>query len=259
MGHVLALLLEDCGLRPRIGLDGHESNHEALLRGVLDLYVEYTGTALRRLLHLGPVPRDRVIETVKREAAARWDLIWLPPFGFDNTYGVIVGRRLAGTFGLARISDLGPHAAGLRLGARAALLGTAPESRFAPGGYDGLRQVYGLRFARLQLLADEAGATFEALRRGDVDVVVDFVVHPRIVADGLQVLHDDRGFFPAYEAAPVSRGTFLRANPEAAEAIARLAGRIDNLTAARLTYRVEVEGADPRDVAKAFVTELGSR
>src|SRR5689334_11300941 len=118
MGHVMAQLLEQtCGLLPRVGLAGHETNHQALVAAQIDLYADYLGTALRRYVQLRPVRGAAATYRKVRDAAReRRGSEWLPAFGFSNTYAVLVRRSLADSLGLARVSDLAPHAPGLRLG-----------------------------------------------------------------------------------------------------------------------------------------------
>jgi glycine betaine/choline ABC-type transport system substrate-binding protein len=258
LGHVLAQLLEqECGVEARVGFAGHEPNHQALLDGAIDLYADYLGTALRR--YLGLKPRRTAAGTyraVRDEARRRWDIEWLPAFGFNNTYAVIVHGELARTLGLRTVSDLAPHAARLRLGGTAQLLASDPGLTFAPGGLGGFSEAYGLTFARTLELPQAYGATFGALGAGEADVIIDFPVNPRMVSLDLRELRDDRSYFAPYFAAPVVRGSFLRAHPSAREAIQRLAGRLDNRRAAEMNHAVEMQGRAAEAVAADLLREL---
>ena len=240
----------------RVGYHGQESNHEALLRGEIDLYADYAGTALRRYLHLTPLPREEVYPAVRDAAFAAWDVVWLEPFGFDNSYGLIVRAAAAEARALRSISDLAAHAARLVLGGTAQFLADDPPMTFAPGGYPGLQAAYGFRFGRTVAVPPEYGASFDALAQGSIDVLADFVVNPRLTADNLIVLDDDRAFFSAYYAAPIVRGDFLRRYPQARPALQRLAGTIDNRTMAQLNYAMETEGRDPAALARDFLVHL---
>lgn len=240
----------------RVGFDGHERNHEALLRGDLHLYADYTGTALRRYLGLAPLPREQVYPAVRAAAWERWNVRWLEPFGFDNTYGLIMRAAWAAQLGVRRISDLVGHAGGLALGGTAPFLQDDPPLTFAPGGYPGLCAAYGLRFGRTQALSSAYGESFEALARGEVDVLADFIVNPRIVAHDLVTLEDDRALFAAYHAAPVVRGDFLGQHPQVQTILGRLAWRIDSRAMARLNYAMEFEGRDPAELAAAFLAAV---
>lgn len=256
MGHVVAQLLEaSAGIRPRIGLAGHETNHEALLRGQIDLYVEYTGTALQRLLGLSAAGPDEVFDVVRNTARQRWPIEWLPPFGFNNTHALLVRRELADGLKVRTCTDLVPHAPSLTLGAEQAFVNSAPNLRFAPGGLDGLRRVYGMAFGGHCGLPPVYGRAHDALAHSEVDVIVDFPVHPTVYQRDLVDLIDDRRFFGAYHAAPVVRREFLERHPTARSLIERLAGRIDNRTMARLNFAVDIEHRSPASVATAWLRE----
>lgn len=257
MSHVVAQLLEAfLGIRPRIGLAGHEANHKALLRGEIDLYIEYTGTALRRLLRLPGQHRGEVFDVVRDAARRRWPVEWLPPFGFNNTYALL-GREYVEGLRVRTCTDLVPHARSLTLGAVRAVLDSEPDLRFAPGGVDGLRRAYGLAFGTHREVPPVYGRTYRALADGEVDVIVDFPVHPTVHERDLVELIDERAFFGAYHAAPVVRREFLDAHPDARQLIERLAGRLDNRGVARLNFLVDVERRSPADVAAAWLREAG--
>jgi glycine betaine/choline ABC-type transport system substrate-binding protein len=259
LGHVMAQAISSSisvegGLR--VGFAGHENNHEALLRGDLDLYADYTGTALRRYLKLAPLPREQVHPAVQAAARERWNVVWLEPFGFDNTYGLIMRAVDAARLGVRRISDLAANAGSLCLAGTAQFLNDDPSITFAPGGYTGVSTAYRFRFGHTHTVAPDYGESFDALTRSEVDVLADFVVNPRIVAHELIVLEDDRDFFAAYHAAPIVRGAFLSQYPEVQHILERLAWQIDNRTMAGLNYAIEFEGCDPAELAAAFLTSL---
>lgn len=257
LGHVMAQALAPHISVPgglQVGFDGHESNHEALLRGDVHLYADYTGTALRRYLSLDPVPRRQVYPVVRQAARERWNVAWLEPFGFDNSYGVIMRADHATSLRLRRISDLVGSANDLTLLGTPQFLSDDPPMTFAPGGYPGLSATYGLRFGKTRAVTPNYGESFGALAGGEGDVLADFVVNPHIVEYDLVVLEDDLEFFAAYHAAPVLRGDFLEEYPQAQPVLERLAGRIDSPTMARLNHAMEFELRDPADLAAEFLS-----
>ncbi len=258
MGYVVAQLLKArLGVSPQIGLVGHESNHEALLRGEIDLYIEYTGTALRRMLGLESAPPARTYEIVRDVARERWPVEWLSPFGFNNTYALLIRRADADRLGVRTCTDLVPHAPSLTLGAWDAVIDGDRGLRFAPGGINGLRQAYGVTFRDHRRLPAGYSQAHRALAAGEVDVIVDFPVNPIVHQHDLVDLHDDRGFFSAYHAAPVVRRDFLDGHPGARAVIETLAGRVDNRTMARLNFEVDIRGRNSADVASAWLREAG--
>lgn len=240
----------------KVGFDGHESNLEALLRGDLQLYADYTGTALRRYLNLSPRERDQVYPAVREAARERWNIAWLEPFGFENSYGLILRAADATSLGVRRISDLAERAGGLTLGGTPQFLSNDPPMTFAPGGYPGMSAAYDFRFGGVREVDPGYGASFDALASGEIDVLADFVVNPRIVAYDLVALEDDLGFFAAYHAAPVVRGDFLSQYPHIQPILEGLAWRIDSREMARLNYAMEFEGRDPAELASEFLTSV---
>ena len=130
------LLEQTIGIQARVGLAGHEPNHAALITGDIDLYADYLGTALRRYLGLQPRRSAAATYRAVRDAARRrWRIEWLPAFGFNNTYAVIVPAALAQRLQLQRVTDLVAHAPHLRLGATEEVLAPGSNVSFAPGGY----------------------------------------------------------------------------------------------------------------------------
>ena len=190
-----------------------------------------------------------VYDTVKREYAEQFDVVWLDPLGFNNTYVQAMRADQAAELGAETISDLIGIADDLTFG------GTQ-EFLTRPDGLPGLVEAYeGLEFADEQ--GFDPGLVYQALDSGDVDVISAFATDGRIAALELATLRDDRGFFPPYFAAPVVRQDLLDEDPAVADVLNQLAGRIDDATMAGLNVQVDEEGEEPEDVARAFLEEQG--
>jgi osmoprotectant transport system permease protein len=249
LGELMAQAIEARGLpvERRLNLGGTLVCHEALTRGELDVYAEYSGTALTAVLGRARPAGAAVQDVVRREYRDRFDLAWRAPFGFDNTYALAVREAEAAARGWRTISDLRASASSLR---------AAFTAEFAerPDGWPGLRAAYGLSFASVRDV--EPSLLGRAVRDGAADVACVFATDGRLDSYGLVVLADDAGFFPPYEAAPVVRRAVLDAQPQVALALDALAGAIDDATMRSLNRAVE-EGAAPRDVARAFLAERG--
>jgi glycine betaine/choline ABC-type transport system substrate-binding protein len=266
LGELLALLLEDAGyeVERQLGLASTNVVHEALITGEVDAYVEYTGTGLVNILAIplesvgtpaaatAGTPAagvDAVYDTVKREYQTRFDVVWLDPMGFNNTYALAMTEEQATELGVTTTSDLIEHAGDLTIGA-------TQEFLVRPDGLPGLMEAYeGLEFADEQGL--DEGIMYQAVDSGDVDVISAFATDGRIPALGLVTLEDDLGFFPPYFAAPVVRQELLDEDPAIAEVLNQLAGAIDNETMAGLNLQVDDGGEEPEDVARAFLEEQG--
>lgn len=251
LGEILATWVErtaDIPVRRRLHLGGTFICHRALVAGEIDAYVEYTGTAFTAILEKPPVSDpDSVYRAVRLEYGRRWELEWLSPLGFENTFAILVRRRTADSLGLRTLSDAVPHARGWTPG-------FGYEFAEREDGLRGLQRTYGLEFARPPRLMD-LQLTYRALAAGEVDLIAGNSTDGQIEALDLVQLEDDRGYFPPYHAAPVVRGAALERHPGLREALEALAGRIDTREMRRLNRAVDVEGRDYRAVAREWVEE----
>ncbi|HYG65404.1 MAG TPA: glycine betaine ABC transporter substrate-binding protein [Thermoanaerobaculia bacterium] len=251
LGEMFAQLLESrTGLRVerRLGLAGTQVCFEALRTGAIDVYPEYTGTGLVTLL--GEEPEGGPAETlnrVRREFLARWDLWWIAPLGFENAFEVALPRELARREGIETISDLARAAPRLRAGFGHEFVGRED-------GLLGLQRVYGLRFASVQPM--QHALKYQAAGSRAIDALDVYTTDGRLVLYNLQVLEDDKGFFPPYDAAALVRGATLREHPEVSAVLGLLAGALDEETMRRLNVRLqegkESEAAVARDALRAL-------
>ncbi len=253
LGELYAQLLEDRGLkvRRRLDLGGTDIAMEALRRGEIDLYPEYTGTALLVVLKDGLVgDAARTYAFVKQQYAARYGLTWLDPAPMNNTEALATTKALAARYGLRTLSDVAAKAPQLRLGA-------VPEFVKRPDGLPGLRRVYGgFAFKDVRLL--DFGLKYQALLAGDVDVVVAFGTDGAIVADDLVVMLDDQHLFPPYQVAPVVRAVALQAQPALAPALDRVAPLLTDRVMQSLNNQIDgVQKREPADVARDFIAQHG--
>ena len=252
LGEMMAQLIEahtDLKVERRFNLGGTMICHGALTSGEIDIYAEYTGTALTAILKL-PVIADpeQAYETVDHKYRELFGAGWLGPFGFNNTYAITVRKTDAASLHLKTISDLAEISERLSAGFTA-------EFSERPDGYPGLVKTYGLRFQEVRDL--DPAIMYQAIASHEVDVICAFATDGRIAAFKLEPLQDSRGFFPPYQAAPVVRLEVLRAHPEIRKALQMLAGRLDESTMQRLNFEVDENKQQPREVAREFLEGRG--
>ncbi|HUP25992.1 MAG TPA: glycine betaine ABC transporter substrate-binding protein [Thermoanaerobaculia bacterium] len=233
----------------RLGLAGTEFCFEALRTGAIDVYPEYTGTGWVTLLRAEAIADQAgVLAGVRREFRERWDLEWLAPLGFENSWEIAVRREVAERYSLRTISQLAAVAGDLRAG-----FGLEFVAR--EDGLEGLRRVYGLEPGSVRAL--QQTPQYQAAREGIIDVVDVYTTDGRLAAADLVLLEDDRGFFPPYQAAPLARGVTLREHPEMAAALGRLAGALDVARMREYNRRLE-ELHEPLElVAADALRDLG--
>ena len=238
----------DAHVERRFNLAGTQVAFEALRTGGIDLYAEYTGTGLRDILgDASPVQNAaQALARVSDAFAERYNLLWLAPFGFNNTYVLMMRRDRAQALGIATLGDLAAHP--LRYGMSHEFL----ERR---DGMPGLRGVYDLNVA--SLVGMEHDLAYSALAEGAIDVSDGYSTDAKIVTQYLTVLVDDKHFFPPYEGAPLLRRDLVTRLPGVVDALSLLAGRVDDDTMRRLNHAVEGENRNPAEVAGTFLQQLG--
>lgn len=251
LAELMAQVLETqagAAVERRFNLAGTQVAFDALRAGGIDLYAEYTGTGLRDILG-----DDSAVQSPAQAAARvgavfarRYDLLWLAPFGFNNTYVLMMRREAAARLGITTMSDLAAHP--LRYG-------MSHEFLERKDGMQGLQQVYRLNIASLVGMSHDLA--YRALAEDAIDASDGYSTDAKIVTQNLVVLRDDQHFFPPYEGAPLVRRDLLTRLPSAAEALALLAGRIDDETMRRLNHQVEGENRSPAEVASTFLMQLG--
>jgi osmoprotectant transport system substrate-binding protein len=245
LAEAIAQELEARGLsvERRLHLGGTHLAHEAVRSGEIDLYVEYTGTALVEILDHEPMnDPDRVLEIVADGYLERWDLVVAEPLGFENTFAFVVRKADADSLGLETIGDLAAVASDWTIG-------VGPEFLDRADGYRGVTRTYGLAFDATRQM--DLGLLYRALQEGGIDVAVGNSTDGQIAALGLVVLEDDRRFFPPYHAVPVVRRETLERYPGVWDALEALAG---DLSAERMRAlnRAVVEGDDVGEVVRRW-------
>ena len=251
LAELFAQILEARGLpvRRAFGLGGTEIVFPALRQGAIDVFPEYTGSGLLVILKAPPVSDPAVVfDTISREFARQYDVRWLAPLGFENTYAMSVRTELADRLGLRTLSDFARVSGEMRAGFTADFIGL-------PDGLPGLRAAYGLAPKTVSALAP--AVKYQALVDGQVDIIDAYSTDGLLARYPLTVLEDDRHFFPPYDAAAVVRGALARERPAAVAALAELSGRFDVTRMRRLNARVEVNGEPMATVARDALVELG--
>ncbi|MGM4984305.1 MULTISPECIES: glycine betaine ABC transporter substrate-binding protein [Rhizobium] len=252
LAEMYAALLEKAGFQVerKINLGGTLIAHQALTTGQIDLYPEYTGTALSSVVKgtMSTDP-DKVYNEVKDFYAKNYNLTWLKPTGINNGYVIVVRNETADANNLKSLSDLAKVANTL-------VFGGGAEFPDRADGLPGLKRVYNAEFKEFKQFA-KLGLRYDALSQKDIDVANGAATDWQIGAQGLTALDDDKGLFPPYYVAPVVRQQVLDANPKLKDVLEPLGSHLDNATMRVLNAKVETDHEEPKDVAEAFLKEKG--
>lgn len=253
LGNMLALLLEKNGypVDKKLGLGGTMVVAKALEKGEIDVYAEYTGTGLVAILKENVISNpDECYQFVKEAYKEKYNLVWMDRFGLNNTYTLTMKAGKAQELGIDSISDLTGKS-------KKMVFGTDQEFLSRPDGYPALAKHYGFEFEQKNIKAMDAGLVYQAVDTGQVDIIMAFATDGRIPKLGLINLKDDKNFFPVYDAAPVVRGELLEEHPEIADILNQLGDRISDEQMQLLNAQVDMDGKDPAQVAKDFLTAEG--
>jgi osmoprotectant transport system permease protein len=250
LGELMAQAIEAQGVAVvrKLNLGGTFICDRALRSGDIDLYVEYTGTALTAVFHQDVAHDPRQAFQQVRELYARGGITTLDPLGFNNTFAILVRSRDARRLGLQSIADVRTAAGGWTPGVGYEFLERAD-------GYPGLIQKYGLAFAGAPRAMD-LSLIYKALADGQVDLIAGDATNAQIDALDLTMLDDSLHYFPPYDAVPVARTAALLRHPEIGRAMARLTGNVSEKDMRAMNRAVDVDRRDPRDVVAEFLARL---
>ncbi len=253
LGEIMAQMIEShthLKVDRRFYLAGTYICQQAILAGRIDLYPEYTGTALTAILKQ-KVNGDKqdVYQRVKDEYQRRFDLTLGPPLGFNDTFAMEIRGEDARRLNIKTLSQAAAFAPRWRAG-------FGYEFMERPDGYRGLVATYGLHFAEPPRIMD-LGLLARALKDRQIDLAGGNTTDGLIPALGLFVLEDDRHYFPPYEAVAVIRQQTLQQHPELAQVLGVLAGRISDTEMQRLNYAVDGQHRDAEEVTHEFLKSKG--
>jgi len=251
LGELFAQIIEARTHLPverRFYLAGTFICQQAILAGRIDIYPEYTGTALTAVLKENPSSdKQEVYRRVQQGYEKRFGLSIGPPLGFDDTFAMVIRGEDARRLHIKTLSQAAAFTSRWRAG-------FGYEFMERPDGYKGLVASYGLRFAEAPRIMD-LGLITRALKEHQVDLIAGNNTDGLIPALDFFVLEDDHHYFPPYEALGVMRGEMLKSHPEVGAALGELAGAISDDDMRRLNYAVDGQHRDAADVAREFLRQ----
>jgi len=255
LGNMLSILLEANGFEvsEKMGT-GSAITREGLLTGQTDLYAEYTGTAsLVYLKHEEVITEpDILYEKVKKEDLEKNGIVWLERSNINNTYAIAITEEKAEEKGIYTLSDLAEY-----VNQNQDLI-WAIDHEFAEraDGLPGMAEHYGMNIPKDNIRIMDVGLTYEALDRGQADIMMVFATDGKIKRYDLHVLEDDKFFFPVYNICVTVREEVLEQYPEIEEILKPIADLTDDIMQ-ELNYQVDTTGLPEKLVAKNFLTEQG--
>ncbi|MDD4690311.1 MAG: glycine betaine ABC transporter substrate-binding protein [Eubacteriales bacterium] len=248
IGEMFAQLIEehtDLKVERKLNMGGTFVCFEAIKKGDISIYPEYTGTGLTAQLKMDVMSDpDETYKVVKEEFDKQFGIKWLKPFGFNNTYAIAVSNKVAEENDLETCSDLARVADKL-------IFGAEHEFFNRQDGYDGFIDLYGVNFKDVAKM--NVSLKYQAIGEGQMDVTDTFATDGQIKQYNLKILEDDKGFFPPYYAAPIIKKDVLEKHPEIENVLNKLSGQISDADMTELNFQVDVEQKDVAVVAKEFL------
>lgn len=244
LGEIVCRLVEAGGIAAehRRGLGGTRILWNALLKGEIDIYPEYTGTIQREILDTDAPGTER--ET--RERLSEFGITMSRPFGFDNTYAIGMKESLAEKYDIEKISDLRDHPD--------LQFGFTNEFMDREDGWQGLRARYGLPQADVRGLDHDLA--YRGIEGGSIHVIDMYSTDAEIEYYGLRTLEDDLGFFPRYEAVLLYRSDLIRRFPGIAGRLEMLAGAVSEAKMVAMNAQAKLEGVHEKEIAEMFLAEM---
>lgn len=246
LSEIYALTLEDAGYQVERKFDVSGALvHKAITSGEIDLYPEYTGTALLEILkHDLMTDPQEVYDTVKKEYKDQFDLDWLDYSPMNDGSGIVVYTPVAEKYGIKTISDLQKNASKL-------VFASQGEFDERSDGLAGMAELYG-PFDFKEITVYDSSVRYDALESGDADVTPAYTTEAKLSLEQFTLLKDDKQMWPPYNAAPVVRGEILEKYPDIAEALNKISAKIDTETITGLNAKVDLDHEEYEDVAKEF-------
>ncbi len=227
---------------------------KALENGQVDMYWEYTGTALVIFQKQDPLADSEKAYQKVKETDEKDGLMWLEKADLNNTYSILMKEEKAKNLGIKSISDLANY-----VDKNPNKLKFASNAEFyaREDGMKGLQEHYGFEFPSKNVVKMDSGLLYNALKDGQVDVSVGFATDGRIKGFNLLALEDDKNFFPAYNVAPVVREKVLNKYPELNDLMNKVSGNLNTEAMMGLNYKVDVEHKEVSKVARNWLKEQG--
>ena len=250
LGNMVASLIEHktkYKVERKLNLGGTAVVFSAMKSKDIDLYVEYTGTGLVNILKKDSISDpDKVYDVVKREFSKNYDIELMKPLGFNNTYVIALNKDVAKKNNVNTISELSKISPSLNAG-------LTMEFANSPDGYPGLQKFYNLNFKNMKGI--DGGLRYTALLNNETQVLDAFATDGLLKKFDLQLLKDDKNFFPPYYAVPVVRAETLKKYPELKDVLLLLEGKITDEDMRILNYKVD-NGEKPEKVADDFLRSI---
>ena len=238
----------DVELKPGLGKTSFVFN--ALKNGNIDIYPEFSGTAVFTFLNETPVNNNAedVFNQAQKGMETKFKMVMLKPMKYNNTYAIAVSKKFAAENNLKTISDLARVKDEIKAG-------FTREFNDREDGYPGLKKLYQFEIPNIKEF--EPKLRYVAVQSGDINLVDAYSTDPELAQYNMVILKDDKHLFPPYQGSPIMREETLKKFPELKKILEKLSGKISDEEMSTMNYRVSVKGEKAEDVAREYLRNAG--
>ena len=235
-------------LKPGLGKTSFVFN--ALKNGNIDIYPEFSGTAVFTFLNETPVNNNAedVFNQAQKGMETKFKMVMLKPMKYNNTYAIAVSKKFANENNLKTISDLVRVKDKIKAG-------FTREFNDREDGYPGLKKLYQFEIPNIKEF--EPKLRYVAVQSGDINLVDAYSTDPELAQYNMVILKDDKHLFPPYQGSPMMREETLKKYPELKKILEKLSGKISDEEMSTMNYRVSVKGEKAEDVAREYLRNAG--
>jgi osmoprotectant transport system substrate-binding protein len=259
LGYIAEVALTAAGadIEDLTNIQGSPSNRQALEKGDIDLYWEYTGTSwINYQGQTDPIPDEQgQYDAVKKADEEQYGIAWLDYSPVNDQYAFATTREFADKYRLKTLSDL------VALLKKEPDLGTfclEPEFISRQDGLAGAEKTYGFDVPNRAMKTFGVGTIYATLAAGATCNVGEvFTTDGRVLTLDLAVLTDDKKTFPQYNAAVTVRTEFLERYPQLADVLDPISAKLTNETILELSVKIDGDGTDPAVVARDWLVDQG--
>lgn len=251
LGEMYADALEHAGYKVnrKLNLGGTLVAHEALRKGDIDMYPEYTGTGLLDILKAEKqTDADAVYNQVAKQYKEKWNLIWLNPSKANDSQGLAVSKKVSDKYNIHTFSDFARESKHINFA-------STPEFDQREDGVKGLRAAYGgFQFKTSKIY--DYGLRYQLLEKGKADAIVAFTTDGQLTNKNVVLLEDDKHFFPPYFVCPVIRDDVIKDDPTIKAILNKVSAKLNEKNMQALNAQVDLQKEKYQDVAKKFLVEM---
>ena len=235
-------------LKPGLGKTSFVFN--ALKNGDIDIYPEFSGTAVFTFLNETPVNNNAedVFNQAQKGMETKFKMVMLKPMKYNNTYAIAVSKKFANENNLKMISDLARVKDKIKAG-------FTREFNDREDGYPGLKKLYQFEIPNIKEF--EPKLRYVAVQSGDINLVDAYSTDPELAQYNMVILKDDKHLFPPYQGSPMMREETLKKYPKLKKILEKLSGKISDEEMSTMNYRVSVKGEKAEDVAREYLRNAG--